>query len=285
MEEGLRYSNISLLNRPMFYSNDIIIFVEDEKKEYNYEDIFERMFKTEKISIKKIFSAKGKLGVTKAFEKFNCNYNGTPTFYLVDGDFDLVLKKEIIESPNYIYLEKYNIESYYIDENAILKYMAIKLKQTKKNISSRIRYSNWKDDVYNCMKNLFINYMVAQSKLPSEKNVGLSAHRYFQDDGYPNQQQINEYIDGLKNKINDYEYQYNICQNCFETILLGDATRLVCGKYMLASLYKYLRYISKNDFKKSDSFKIEDLTNYLAVFFDIKELDFVKNKILSMLKA
>ena len=86
-------------------------------------------------------------------------------------------------------------------------------------------------------------------------------------------------------QISNNEYQYNICQNCFETILLGDATRLVCGKYMLASLYKYLRYISKNDFKKSDSFKIEDLTNYLAVFFDIKELDFVKNKILSMLKV
>ena len=34
----------------------------------------------------------------------------------------------MIENPNYIYLEKYNIESYYIDEMAVLRFMAGKMK-------------------------------------------------------------------------------------------------------------------------------------------------------------
>ena len=46
MEEGLFYSEAALLNRALFYSdyNDVNIFVEDEGKEYIYEDIFQRMF-------------------------------------------------------------------------------------------------------------------------------------------------------------------------------------------------------------------------------------------------
>ena len=42
MEDGLFYSESALLNRVLFYSdyNDINIFVEDEYKEYIYENIY-----------------------------------------------------------------------------------------------------------------------------------------------------------------------------------------------------------------------------------------------------
>ena len=42
----LEYSNEALLSRVLFlsYENDINIFVEDIKKEFEYEELFERLF-------------------------------------------------------------------------------------------------------------------------------------------------------------------------------------------------------------------------------------------------
>ena len=66
--------------------------------------------------------------------------------------------KKMIENPNYIYLEKYNIESYYIDEKAVLRFMAGKMKKTQKSVSQVIKYSSWESVVYEAMKELFINF-------------------------------------------------------------------------------------------------------------------------------
>ena len=175
MEDGLFYSESALLNRVLFYSdyNDINIFVEDEHKEFIYENIFQRMF-NHQIRLNKIFPMKGKPGVEKAFREYGCSYDDKPAIYLVDGDFDLVMGKEMIDNPNYIYLEKYNIESYYIDEKAVLKYMAGKMKITQKRVSEEIEYSKWEDMIFEAMKELFINYMIAQNTFPEEKKC-----RYF----------------------------------------------------------------------------------------------------------
>ena len=229
MEDGLFYSESALLNRVLFYAdyNDINIFVEDEYKEYIYENIFQRMFNY-KININKIFPMKGKPGVEKAFREYGDSYDEKPAIYLVDGDFDLVMDKKMISSPNYIYLEKYNIESYYIDEKAVLNYMVGKMKTTQKNVSETIEYSKWKDMIYGAMKELFINYMIAQEKFPEEKNVGISPHVFFYENGYVNIDKINGYINQLKSRMTDYDVMYDLYKRKFETILFGDTTRLVC---------------------------------------------------------
>lgn len=278
MEDGLFYSESALLNRVLFYSdyNDINIFVEDEYKEFIYENIFQRMFEY-KIRINKILSMKGKSGVEKAFREYGCLYDGKPAIYLVDGDFDLVMGKKMINSPNYIYLEKYNIESYYIDEKAVLKFMAGKMKTTQRKVSEKIEYLVWVDMIYDAMKELFINYMVAQDVFPKEKNVGLPAHSYFYQNGYVNIDKIKEYINGLKRRISNYYDLYDLYERKFEIILSGDTTRLVCGKYLLASLSNYLRE------KANVTFREDDFVYFLASFFDIKSLDFVKDRILNII--
>lgn len=183
----------------------------------------------------------------------------------------------MIENPNYIYLEKYNIESYYIDEKAVLRFMAGKMKKTQKSVSQVIKYSSWESVVYEAMKELFINYMIAQATFPDEKNVGLPEHSFFHKDGYANYDKINGYIDTLKKKIPDYEEKYSIYNKRFEEILLGDITRLVCGKYLLASLSNYLRDVAKVKFKE------EDFVNFLISAFNIKKLDFVKKRIVKIM--
>ena len=69
MEDGLFYSESALLNRVLFYSdyNDINIFVEDEFKEFIYENIFQRMFNY-KIKINKILPMKGKKVLRRHFK-------------------------------------------------------------------------------------------------------------------------------------------------------------------------------------------------------------------------
>lgn len=220
---------------------------------------------------------KGKPGVEKAFKEYGCKYDGKPAIYLVDGDFDLVMGKKMIENPNYIYLEKYNIESYYIDEMAVLRFMTGKMKKTKKSVSQIVKYSSWENMVYKAMKELFINYMIAQSTFPNEKSVGLSEHSFFYQNGYANYDKINEYIDTLKKRIPNYEEIYSIYNKRFEEVLLGDITRLVCGKYLLASLSSYLRNIDKVKFKE------EDFVNFLISTFNIKKLDFVKERIVKIM--
>lgn len=277
MNDGLSYSNLGLSNRLLFYSdyNDINIIVEDEHKEFIYENIFQRMFNN-RIKINKILPMKGKKGVEKAFQEYGCVYDGKPVIYLVDGDFDLVMGKQMICSPNYIYLEKYNIESYYIDEKAVLKYMAGKMKTIQKNVSDKIEYSNWVDMIYDAMKELFINYMIAQEVFPEEKNVGISPHTFFYKNGYVNTEKIEEYINQLKCRIVDYDVKYDLYKGRFEIVLSGDTTRLVCGKYLLASLSNYLREKVKVKFKE------DDFIYFLASSFDIKTLNFVRDRILNI---
>ncbi len=278
MEKGLFYSESGLLNRVIFYSdyNDINIFVEDEKKEYIYENIFERMFNNT-IKIEKILPMKGKPGVEKAFQEYGSSYNGKPAIYLVDGDFDLIMEKEMILNNNYIYLEKYNIESYYLDKKAVLMYMAGKLKKTKEEVSIIIKYSEWEKYIYDAMKELFINYMISQEVFPSEKNVGQSPYYYLNKDGTINANALNDYINGLKCRITDYDALYESYKRKFETTLSGDASRLICGKYLLASLSNYLRVTA------GVSFKQDDFVYYLASSFEIKTLDYVKERILNVM--
>ncbi len=278
MKDGLFYSEEALQNRIIFYSDnaDIIILVEDENKEFIYENIFQRMFDDKEI-ISKILPMKGKKGVEKAFYKFGDIYDKKPIVYLVDGDFDLIMGKKMICSPNFIYLEKYNIESYYIDEKAVLKYMSGKMKLVQKLVSERIEYSSWKNMIYDKMKDLFINYVIAQDVFPEEKNVGTSPYCYLYKDGSVNESRISEYICRLKGRVYDYENKYNFYMARYETILLNDASRLICGKYLLASLTNYLRDKAKVTFKE------EDFIYFLASCFDIKALDYVRKRILPLI--
>lgn len=134
MENTLSYSEEALINRVLFLSdfNEINIFVEDEYREFEYERIFDRLF-SYKLKINHIFAMKGKNGVKKAFEQYGDKYDNKPAIYVVDGDFDLILKKDVIHHNNFIYLEKYNIESYYIDKDATFRFMSGKMKERRKS--------------------------------------------------------------------------------------------------------------------------------------------------------
>lgn len=279
MAEGLFYSEEALLNRVIFLSdsNDINIIVEDEYKEYEYENIFNRLFSYQ-IKINNIFPMKGKPGVKKAFEEYGANYEGKPSIYLVDDDFDTIMEKEKVEHSNFIYLDRYNIESYYVDKRATLKFMAGKMKRRQRDIAGEIDYESWENTTYRKLENLFINYVIGQVVFPEEKNVGISPYVYIDSQGYIDDNKINEYVIQLQERISNYEELYIFYNEKYEKLLEGNASRLICGKYVIASLSQYLRK------KVNTTFKEDDFRYYLVGEFDIRKLDYVKERIEELLK-
>lgn len=279
MAEGLFYSEEALINRVIFLSdsNDINIIVEDEYKEYEYENIFNRLFSYQ-IKINNIFPMKGKPGVKKAFEEYGANYEGKPSIYLVDDDFDTIMEKEKVEHSNFIYLDRYNIESYYVDKRATLKFMAGKMKRRQRDIVGEIDYESWENTTYRKLENLFINYVIGQVVFPEEKNVGISPYVYIDSQGYIDDNKINEYVIQLQERIPNYEELYIFYNEKYEKLLEGNASRLICGKYVIASLSQYLRK------KVNTTFKEDDFRYYLVGEFDIRKLDYVKERIEELLK-
>lgn len=278
MEEFLEYTREGLLNRVMFLSsvNEVNIFVEDRNKEYEYQNIFERLFGDELI-VKKVFAVGGKPEVEKAYIEYGDVFDSRKNFYIVDGDFDLLLDKTMIDRPNYIYLQRYNIESYYVDKNATLSYMAGKLKKVKEEVDSEICYDEWREDTYRKLEHLFLSYAVAQMELPGESNVGISEYTYLDDDGLICIEKVNAYENGLKERIADYNMRLGMCKRRYEEVLNSDSTKLICGKYILCCLAQYLRRKTKKNFKE------EDFKYFMLCMFDISRLNFLKQRIKSLL--
>lgn len=93
--------------------NDIDVYVEDTGKERLYYQLFKLLLPG--IKLAKIFPLNGKENVAADAQANNTNKRKV---YLVDLDFDEILgRKQTIR--NLIYLHRYSIENYFVDEEAI----------------------------------------------------------------------------------------------------------------------------------------------------------------------
>lgn len=280
MDKKISYSKEGELNRILLFStcNDIIVVVEDKDKEYEYEAIFSRLLKNNyNINRFGFIGVGGKPQVEKAFSDYKRKINNIPILYIVDGDFDILIDKNIIQDDNYIYLDKYNIESYYIDKKATLNFLRGKLHKRENDINDIIEYDKWESDTYQKLTPLFLGYLVAQKICPTKKNVGLSQYQYIRKDGFIDESKINDYLNNIK-KEKDFDITLSYYQQQFDLVLKGDKTKLICGKYILTSLSIYLRNFAQNITFKNDDFKYSLITN-----FDIEKLSFLKLKIENIL--
>jgi len=114
----LRYSNQALWARRKFFApyNDLTIVVEDTSKENFYTNLFARLLQGE-LRIGRVIGVGGK---SQVFERFYTQRPGQrPEFFLVDGDFDEILRRPYPSESNFYRLPMYDIESFLIDETAI----------------------------------------------------------------------------------------------------------------------------------------------------------------------
>lgn len=279
-EKSLEYSFDASLNRTLFYSefNDINIYVEDINKEYEYETVFKRLLGDE-YRISSIFCMGGKIGVIKAFEENKKQNINDLNFYIVDGDFDrYIFPEKMIKDSHFIYLDTYNIENYYIDEEACYKFSKGKLRLIDDKVRKIINFDNWLNTIITQSSKLFLSYCFLEKYYPEIPSVSRKHCEFIDsktgfertDDAY------NKYFENViinadsdaMSKINDIDRDYKLING-------DNYFNLICGKFLLSSLGFYLRS------KINNRIDNDDLKWYLIENFDIKKLDYIKEVIQS----
>ena len=273
----LRYSDDALLARVIFLSskNDLNIFVEDTNKEYEYEEIFERLFE-ERLRINVIFPTGGKQKLIEAYDLFGNTSEYGYCFFIADGDFDAALNNEMIVSENFLYLQRYNIESYLLDENTIVKYMRPKLKRQIDETQYIVDYTSWLNTIDPFFKKLFALHFLAQKHCNTIQNVSRGPKRFINNKGWADYSQYDSYKDELSDYISNIDEEIDVALSKLETIYGKEPCSFVCGKYYIESLARYLNHLPV---KLSKSVGCDEVKAELIRGFNIDSLNYVKQKI------
>ncbi|MGI6709871.1 MAG: hypothetical protein ACOX4W_00285 [Bacilli bacterium] len=276
MKTELNYTKQGKKNRPLFFDNDIHFFVEDKGKEYQYEILFEKMFG--KDLDYKIFGLNGKQTVLEYFNEKGERFNKVTNIYILDLDFDDYFSK-ILKKRNIIYLERYNIESYLICENAIYEFIRVKFEMTIKNTKKIFDFNKWYTDILDSYKQLFYLYIIVQKNNPKIENVGVSIGKKVNrkngsvDIDYYNE--YNEMVTKTFSKINIIDEMDSL-----DEIYKNNLPKLVCGKHIIHSLYVYLCSKKKGSIKL---YGTSELNIFLIRNVDSAELDYIKKRIISII--
>lgn len=275
----LLYSTEASATRVLFYQglNDINLFVEDAGMEYLYETIFKRLLGAN-YCISAIYSLGGKTNVNARYREFGDKIGDTPNFYIVDGDFDRYIHKEdMIDVPNFIYLQSYNIENYFIDENATEQFAKGRLKKLDSEIKQLVAFQEWKQKIVSQAKKLFLCYCLVQKLNIPEPTLTRGPYTFIdQKTGYERTDgAYMEYWKHILSIVPTAENEMESISAEYESINGTDYFNFICGKFLLTSLFCHLEAVTKS------KLRIEDLKWHLINNFDITKLDYIRVAILS----
>ncbi|MDO4666509.1 MAG: DUF4435 domain-containing protein [Streptococcus sp.] len=320
MSTKLSYSQEALSSRSIFYNQKINIFIEDEGKEYLYEEILNRLLNG-KLKNLKVFGLGGKHKVLAEYiRRGEYDRDNTPNLFLVDGDFDRYINYtevtrdkfnksivtedtfvvgKFIRSNSVIYLKTYNIENYYIDENAVLKYIKGIIRKQDHELKKILNFDDWRNRIIDESKDLFIIYcfiakylhlngsMINGQKSKLSIKTVSRPHFTFLDqktgfrisiDRYENfKNEIKEYLNEENPSINLDDELSKISNKYQEVNGNDDYYNLICGKFLFSSLEKYIGNICK----KSIDFK--QFQWQMVLSFDITKLSYIKERVESLL--
>lgn len=276
--DDLLYSQEALATRFVLFQglNEINLFVEDSNREHIYETIFKRMLGNQ-YNISAIFAVGGKPAVIERYKEFKSNTNGIKNYYIVDGDFDrYIYPDNMICDPCFIYLKTYNIENYFIDENACIQFAKGRLKCLDKEVKRKINFDYWKNRIVNEASKLFLCYCFLKKYHPTVETLSRSSYLFidyktgFEHDDDSYQKYWSSILEIDKNAQEKIDKLKHIYQN----INGQDYFNLICGKFLLDSLCCYLRKIL------GSKYNFDDFEWHLVNHFDISKLDYVKHAIL-----
>lgn len=245
----LRYSNEGCATRYLYYkdSQDVNIFIEDQDKEYEYEILFSTLLP--QLKFKTIFASGGKPAMKELYNEFgtvdvdNINH---PNIYIVDGDFDrIIFPYGMIINDHFIYLDAYNIESYLFSEDACIKFAMGKLHLSYDDVKQKIDYPQWYSRIISQASELFFIYCHLQANHPSIKNVGNGPYIFINSaTGLEREGALSQYKKQLWEEhsidIDAETEQIEEIKEKYRNIYGNDYWHLICGKFVLTSLSKYL---------------------------------------------
>jgi hypothetical protein len=257
--------------------NDINIYVEDTGKEYEYEEILERLF-GDTLKIFCIYPLGGKDAVLNCHEEKDLyDPDGKLNVFIVDGDFDNLWDDTKVESPNLIYLTRYNIESFLISKEATTKYMRVYLQCTRREAESRVNFDGWKEEQKRDAGKLFILFAVAQHFYPDLPSVNGAAGTFMDDKGHLLEDQYEKYRHDLAGVVPALDEAIEDVKNRINNKFDGDDDQkifsIICGKYLYESLCRHLKTVKNKNIHRI-SYKSTVISN-----FDISTLTFVRERI------
>lgn len=281
----LHFSEDGLSNRSLFLSeqNDVNIFVEDTGKEFIYEEIFERLFGNT-LHIFSVFPLGGKDNVLRQQQARGvCDESGRINIFLVDGDFDILWDEKHDQGSNLIYLDRYNIESYYCTKNAVIKYMRTFLKKTREETEKTIDFDMWLQTFRSEFGALFVLFAIANRYETGLPNVGSCIGKFLGSDGRLRREpyqiykkELEEYVESIDIAIETVRERID-CQFNRETE--DKVLSIICGKCQIESLCRYLTSRCHRNINR------DNIRNSLLMTFDLESLQFVKKQVLYLIAA
>lgn len=282
--DDIRYSSEAVVTEHLFFQNlnSINIFVEDAGKEYVYETIFKRMLGSQ-YTVKKIFGVGGKKRLKEVFKElgaYDVKYK-RHNLYLADGDFDrYIYSEQMIHSSHFIYLKAYNIESYLIDKNACISFVKRLLRCLDDEAEEKLNFEGWRSCIVAQAVPLYFYYCYVQDKFPNVPNTGRKPCEFLDSKtGFARESALDNYKRVVYSLDADAEIEIQKIKELYYKQNNDDGYNLICGKFILTSLYHYIRSFALSSFQQ------DDLEWWLVDHFDVGSLNYVKNQIIKIIES
>lgn len=266
------------------YKNTVDVFVEDSYDEEFYKVIINRIFDNTGHKVNKLISLGGKSKVIEACRADQVKRD-VKRVYIVDGDLD-ILNETNVNGLNFLFvLEKYCIENYLIQEEALIEIIHDNVLIEKEKIKKVLGFENWLKGIAEDLVELFIHYALCKRYAPTQPTISLGIGKLCcekQKIHVLDTEKTNSRISELKNEllkvISEEEYNeaaYELRQKWPASI--DNVLTIVSAKDYLFPLTEFR--IQK--FKKIKNFTIrrESLRIRLAKLIDLTELEKIKAKI------
>lgn len=139
--------------------NEVQFYFEDRDQQELYYSIMKKLF-GEKIKFDKIFITNGK---ENAYELLKKHKNNNKKIFILDKDFDDLLRTKRRSVKNLFYLDRYCIENFLIEEDALI-WTILFNKPTLNRVSLNLAYNNIMTDLMTDLQ-LLTSYFFLAKKL------------------------------------------------------------------------------------------------------------------------
>ncbi len=280
----------------------VVFFVEDTKKEGEYEFLFKKIFSYLPNNFK-VFSMNGKSGVKEIYKYIaSASIKQDKYFYLVDGDFDILSNDYEsmcdVYGKHFCFLDRYDIENYFIEKSEIYNYLRINCNATNDNLLNKINFEMWKENIKKHHGALFLlffalhQFAIEHDEIQMPKYIEKYCHLSLNECGIPTAEKVVECKNSIVKefcKINN-----NYTEEGFTKIIETYEQRLlkkfnvnllnnISGKYMLHSLALYLQKIKVECESAIDgcyvrSVNAKELRTFLVSHINVKKFNFLCEK-------
>lgn len=227
------------------------IIVEDIGKEYLYETLFEKILGC---SVKVIASGgkQASLKVSKEIKAEEKDYKNFKILFILDGDFDILFfQKNPVLEENLIFLEKYDIEAYFINKKSLFAALRM-IFGCSMDVFNEFPFDSWYSGLSEKLLNLFVLFIIARDNnivikdKMNDKSVG-EAYYYFcgSDEESSFDKKYNIIYEVLYEKLNNLDGLINDIQKKIEKNY-ENKYDIISGKYYICNFQQEIANYIKN---------------------------------------